>query len=595
MSYQSLIDDAIARARVKVASGLPQPTDKLASAHGGGLIAEAEKIANALEYMALATADDGSAAGAARAEMVRDFFKTAAEADKKKGIAQPLVTETTTSGVQKVAPQAGKTKLAPQGLVSGDSPKQTTAPDGAMSRNAMEQTPSASPTKAASLYDMLMGVRMAKIAAESGAAAPRQMDASQPPPAYPKGQEGGHAQGPLSTNESIVAAKRRELHAPTRNRLSELFAHSGDTAQSMESAAGTFPLAAAKGGMKVASLAAAMQKEAKEESEQPGYLDRQQAVMRALRAGDKGINQFLANDELIGQRVKGQMFGGLKGLGAGGLAGLAIGGALGHPAEGAITGGALGSLAGQLHGGYKADKEHLAKKGIKLKYLGLDSELSPEAIEKYHHMRGEKKASVVEMAAILQKEATEAPAGAFNTPIKSQLARDNIDAATDFAQRGAGHVGDFLKTKGGRNVALGALGVGGVAAGTLYARKKLKDMKHGSRERRMMEIQKESSISTGELAALMQKEATDTSPSGAFDTPIKSQLARDNIDAATGYAQRGAGHVGEFLKTKGGRNVALGALGVGGVAAGTLYARKKLKDMQHGSRERRMRELAQGH
>lgn len=489
MSYQSLIDDAIARARVKVASGLPQPTDKLASAHDGGLLVEAEKIANALEYMAMATADDGSAAGAARAEMVRDFFKTAAEADKKKGIAQPLVTETMTSGTQKVAPQAGKAKLAPQGLVSGDSPKQTTAPDGAMSRNAMEQTPSASPTKAASLYDMLMGARMAKIAAESGAAAPRQMDAEAKAPAHPMGQEGGHAQGPLSSSASIVAAKRRELHGPTRNRLSELFAHTGDTAQSMESAAGTFPLAAAKGGMKVASLAAAMQKEAKEEVEQPGYLDRHRAVVRATRAGDKGINRFLANDELVGQRVKGQMLGTLKGLGVGALAGLAAGGVLKHPAEGAVLGGAIGGAAGQIHGSYKADRDHLAKKGIKLKYLGLDSELSPEAIEKYHHMRGEKKASAAELAILMQKEAADAPkpSGAFQTPI-SELAQKNIDSVTGYAQRGAGHVGDFLKTKGGRNVALGALGVGGVAAGTLYARKKLKDMKQGARERRMREL-----------------------------------------------------------------------------------------------------------
>ena len=91
----------------------------------------------------------------------------------------------------------------------------------------------------------------------------------------------------------------------------------------------------------------------------------------------------------------------------------------------------------------------------------------------------------------------------------------------------------------------------------------------------------------------LEKLADDTSP-GAFKTPI-SALAQKNIDSATGYAQRGAGHVGDFLKTKGGRNVALGALGVGGVAAGTLYARKKLKDMKHGTRERRMRELSQGY
>lgn len=440
MSYQSLIDDAISRARVKVASGLPQPTDKLASAHdGGALLGEAEKIANALEYMAMATADDGSAAGAARAEMVRDFFKTAAEADKKKGIMQPLVTETTTSGTQKVAPQTGKAKLNPQGLVSGDSPKQTTAPDGMMSRNAMEQTPSSSPTKAASLYDMLMGARMAKIAAESGAAAPRQMDSSQPPPAHPKGQEGGHAQGPLSTNESIVAAKRRELHAPSRNRLSELFAHSGDTAQSVASAAGTFPLAAAKGGMKVASLAAAMQKEATE------------------------------------------------------------------------------------------------------------------------------------------------------NPLANSLSGQNVTAAGKGVANAATGAANWLNTPGGRKAGLAALGVGGVAASTLYARKKLKDMKHGGRERRMMEIQKESSISTVQLAALMQKEATDAA------AELPETLSGKNI-SAVGQGVADAAHgTANFLNTPTGRKVGLGALGVGGVAAGTLYARKKLKDMGQGSRERRMRELQQGY
>jgi hypothetical protein len=440
MSYQSLIDDAISRARVKVASGLPQPTDKLASAHdGGALLGEAEKIANALEYMAMATADDGSAAGAARAEMVRDFFKTAAEADKKKGIMQPLVTETMTSGTQKVAPQTGKAKLNPQGLVSGDSPKQTTALDGMMSRNAMEQTPSSSPTKAASLYDMLMGARMAKIAAESGAGAPRQMDSSQPPPAHQKGQEGGHAQGPLSTSERIVAAQRRELHAPSRNRLSELFAHSGDTAQSVASAAGTFPLAAAKGGMKVASL-----------------------------------------------------------------------------------------------------------------------------------------------AALMQKEATE-------NPLAVSLSGQNVTAAGQGVADAAHGAANFLNTPGGRKAGLAALGVGGVAAGTLYARKKLKDMGHGSKERRMMEIQKESSISTVQLAALMQKEATDAV------TPLPETLSGKNISAAGQGVADAATGTANFLNTPTGRKVGLGALGVGGVAAGTLYARKKLKDMSQGSRERRMRELQQGY
>ena len=96
------------------------------------------------------------------------------------------------------------------------------------------------------------------------------------------------------------------------------------------------------------------------------------------------------------------------------------------------------------------------------------------------------------------------------------------------------------------------------------------------------------------FAAELEKIAADAPPPGAFKTPITSELAKANVDSATDHVQRGAGHIGDFLKTKGGRNVALGALGVGGVAAGTLYARKKLKDMKHGARERRMRELSQG-
>jgi len=312
MSYQSLIDDAISRARVKVASGLPQPTDKLASVVGqDNVLVEAEKLANALEYLSLSVADDGTAVGAARADMVRDFFKTAAEADKKKGMAQPLVTETSTSGTQSVAPQAGKAKLNPQGLVSGNSPKQTTAPDGAMSRNALEQTPSASPTKSASLYDMLMGARMAKIADD--AAAPRQMDAEQRPPAHPMGQEGGHAQSPLSSTERIVAAKRKELHAPSRARLSEILAHASDTAPSMASAHGIAPQAAAKGGLKVA------------------YASHSVARLAALgglggAVGGAGIGALTAKK---GERGKGAARGAL----VGGLGGALTSGLTGHAAE----------------------------------------------------------------------------------------------------------------------------------------------------------------------------------------------------------------------------------------------------------------------
>jgi len=76
----------------------------------------------------------------------------------------------------------------------------------------------------------------------------------------------------------------------------------------------------------------------------------------------------------------------------------------------------------------------------------------------------------------------------------------------------------------------------------------------------------------------------------AADAPLSNQ----NISAAGEGVSRLAKGTANYLNTAKGRNVGLAALGVGGVAAGTLYARKKLKDMKQGARERRMRELSQG-
>lgn len=76
----------------------------------------------------------------------------------------------------------------------------------------------------------------------------------------------------------------------------------------------------------------------------------------------------------------------------------------------------------------------------------------------------------------------------------------------------------------------------------------------------------------------------------AADAPLSHQ----NISAIGEGIASGAKRTADYLNTPGGRKAGLAALGVGGVAAGTLYARKKLKDMKHGARERRMRELSQG-
>ena len=89
----------------------------------------------------------------------------------------------------------------------------------------------------------------------------------------------------------------------------------------------------------------------------------------------------------------------------------------------------------------------------------------------------------------------------------------------------------------------------------------------------------------------MQKFAADGS---SFKTPI-SETGAKAVDATTEAVQKGTRHVGDFFKTKGGRNIALGALGVGGVAAGTLWGQKKLQDAKQGYRQRRMQELSGGY
>lgn len=332
MSYQSLIDDALARARAR--TGVVVPSVKTANAP---LSDEAEKVANALEYLAYAAAEDGTAAGTARAELVRDFFKAANE-----GGAQPTVTSTDTKGTQAVAPQAGKTKLNPQGLASGNAPAQSTAPDGKMSRNVLEQTPPANPGKSAnaSLYDLLMAQKVAN----EGGAMPRQMDASQPAPSHPTGQEGGHAASPLASAQALINAKRKDLHDPTRARLREIFAGTTDTAVSMASAHAVAPQAAAQGGLKTAmspedaaTLGAFL-------GSTPGA-----ALGAGLAAPDgQGLRHALGAGA---GNIVGGLAGGVTGLGLGGVTGAGLGALAGDPALGAVLGARMGAGLGGLGGG----------------------------------------------------------------------------------------------------------------------------------------------------------------------------------------------------------------------------------------------------
>ncbi len=113
----------------------------------------------------------------------------------------------------------------------------------------------------------------------------------------------------------------------------------------------------------------------------PGYMDAQQGMQRAIRAGNSGVGQFMADPDLIKQR--------LKGLAAGGLIGGGVGAGLGHLAArgrpgGAAMGGFLGGNVGMSAGIANADVQHLKGKGINPKLLGLlGAKFSPEAAEQY--------------------------------------------------------------------------------------------------------------------------------------------------------------------------------------------------------------------
>jgi DNA-binding ferritin-like protein len=142
------------------------------------------------------------------------------------------------------------------------------------------------------------------------------------------------------------------------------------------------------------------------------WWERQEAANRAMRDPKAtGVRKLLADEELIGKRVKG----GLAGLAKGGLGGAAGGAALGallgrKGRKKALAkylaqfGGAGGAVAGQLKGTMDVDKEWLKERGITTRMGGLDLELSPKAKKKYLR----KKASVENLVEYAFNEELEA-------------------------------------------------------------------------------------------------------------------------------------------------------------------------------------------
>lgn len=114
-----------------------------------------------------------------------------------------------------------------------------------------------------------------------------------------------------------------------------------------------------------------------------GTGDMHHAAYQAMRRGNTGFGQIIADDETMGARLRGQAVGALQGLGVGALGGGLIGAGLGRTRSGAIVGAGLGGLAGQIRGAVEAERELLARRGIhptKMhSYLGFGGgEIDPE-------------------------------------------------------------------------------------------------------------------------------------------------------------------------------------------------------------------------
>ena len=284
-----MIEDALNRARNRSPQGL-----KLASAPVPDEDA-ALKIADALEYAAIALSNDGTDAGAVRGEMVRNFFKEAAEGGA------PASGETQASGVQAEAPRAGSKKIPVS--AKGDAPVVSEAPEGK------------NPAKAAggTLWDVLMARKQAD--------GPRVMDSADTASRYTGTESNAQAHAALATNEAPVSATRREMHEPTRKSMAGLFSATGDTAASQASAKIVSPKASAAGNLKNASFS------------QMAELLEHPVVKEAM--GLPG-----------GMAASGAMLGGGLGAGMG-----AIAGGEGHRGRGALIGGGAGALGGALAGG----------------------------------------------------------------------------------------------------------------------------------------------------------------------------------------------------------------------------------------------------
>lgn len=149
-NYKRLIDEAMKTASYRLNAGL----DKTASvATESSLVKEASELANALEYMSMTTANDGSVVGQARAEMIRDFHKSASAQRLGVKLAGNVGEgPTQASGTQAQAPISGSHSLMAKKEVNGN-PMVSASPD-STGKAMLESYKQANSGQ--TLYDILM-------------------------------------------------------------------------------------------------------------------------------------------------------------------------------------------------------------------------------------------------------------------------------------------------------------------------------------------------------------------------------------------------------------------------------------------------------
>jgi len=237
-NYKRLIDEAMKTASYRLNAGI----DKTASATTeSSLVKEASELANALEYMSMTSASDGSIVGQARAEMIRDFHKSASAQRLGIKLAGDVGESPTMSeGTQAIAPDHGKTRLMAKKEQAGN-PLVTAAPD-STGKTMLESYKQANSGN--SLYDILMHNKEAGDVGE--------YDSEQHMPVT--GSNENSNRGILDDSYVLNGVSKQEAKAPVRDRLREAFAGTTDTLGD-QTVKALFPNAYQKGGLKkVASV-----------------------------------------------------------------------------------------------------------------------------------------------------------------------------------------------------------------------------------------------------------------------------------------------------------------------------------------------------